>query len=319
MSDVSAIPVSKFASPEAANLYAIETGRSAPSLNGDVQELRNYYDELEYARYSGIRSQFKVSASEANLADIPVRIVVPHEGIDCENSHRVLINLHGGAFMWGWEYGSLIESNPISATGRIKVISVNYRLAPENHFPAGCVDAAAVYAELLNEYDPSSIGVYGTSAGGVLTAQLIGWLDRSGLPLPGAIGTFCATGLELGGDSSQLYELQSGKSENCANNHALRLSDLPYFRGTSADDPLVFPLQCDKILRRFPPTLLIAGGRDFAASSLTQAHRKLTAAGRRSQLYLFDGLWHAFLSDPRLPESSEAYELIARFFATHLR
>ena len=52
-----------------------------------------------------------------------------------------------------------------------------------------------------------------------------------------------------------------------------------------------------------------------AASSLTLAHRKLTAVGCDSRLFLFDGLWHAFFADPELPESLEAYDLICRFFS----
>ena len=68
----------------------------------------------------------------------------------------------------------------------------------------------------------------------------------------------------------------------------------------------------------FPPTLLLAGGRDFAASALTLAHRRLTRAGVASELFLFDGLPHAFFVWPDMPESAEAYRIVAVFFDRHL-
>jgi len=65
-------------------------------------------------------------------------------------------------------------------------------------------------------------------------------------------------------------------------------------------------------------SILLAGSRDFAASSLTVMHRRLRAAGVNAELYIFDGLPHAFLLDSELPESREAYGVISRFFDAHL-
>jgi acetyl esterase/lipase len=63
---------------------------------------------------------------------------------------------------------------------------------------------------------------------------------------------------------------------------------------------------------------MLAGSRDFAASALTLAHRRLRDAGVPAELYLFDGLPHAFFMWPDMPESIEAYRAMARFFDTHL-
>jgi acetyl esterase/lipase len=86
----------------------------------------------------------------------------------------------------------------------------------------------------------------------------------------------------------------------------------------SLTDPLANPEGADAVLKRFPPTLLIAGGRDFSASALTHMHRRLAGLGVRSDLYLFDGLWHAFFVWPDMPESREAYQLIWSFFDRNL-
>lgn len=88
--------------------------------------------------------------------------------------------------------------------------------------------------------------------------------------------------------------------------------------GVPATDPLAYPLASAAQVKAMPPTLLLAGGRDFAVSALTLAHRRLAAAGVESELQLFDGLPHAFFMWPDMPESQEAFRLIAAFFDRHL-
>jgi len=83
-----------------------------------------------------------------------------------------------------------MESIPIASLGKIKVITVDYREGPEAQFPAASEDVAAVYRALLKTYSPSSIGIYGCSAGGILTAESVAWFQSHGLPTPGAIGLF---------------------------------------------------------------------------------------------------------------------------------
>jgi hypothetical protein len=70
---------------------------------------------------------------------------------------------------------ALLESVPIASVGRFKVITVDYRQAPEATFPVASEDVAAVYKDLLKTYKPENIGVYRCSAGGALTAQAGAW------------------------------------------------------------------------------------------------------------------------------------------------
>ena len=309
---IDAIPFSGLASPAAARLFAAMKRIDAPSLESSVGELRAYYGVLDRRRAEEMRRRFPVDIEVGSTGGVPVKIVTPREGVSSANAGRVLINLHGGAFMWGGEYGGLVESIPIAALGGFTVVAVDYRQAPEHVHPAASEDVAAVYAELLDSYTAKSIGIYGCSAGGVLTAQAIVEFTHMGLPMPGALGTFCGTGLEFGGDSPHLAALTTRSSKFPKGE--VRLGALPYFGGAAADDSRVFPLVSDDWARRFPPTLMIAGGRDFAASSLTLGHRRLASVDCDSRLFLFDGLWHAFFADPELPESGEAYDLICRFF-----
>ena len=100
--------------------------------------------------------------------------------------------------------------------------------------------------------------------------------------------------------------------------HPLRLNDLPYFKCASLTDPMVFPGQSPALLAKFPPTLLITGTRDMAMSSVIQSQTLLSRAGVETELHVWDGMWHSFFSDPEMPESRDAYQVIVKFFDHHL-
>jgi monoterpene epsilon-lactone hydrolase len=99
------------------------------------------------------------------------------------NRACVLINLHGGGF--NSDSGSLIEGVPIANLAKKKVVSVYRRLTPGSPFPATVEDVVAVYQELWKDHKPQNIGISGTSAGGILTAEVAVKLKQSGLPLWG--------------------------------------------------------------------------------------------------------------------------------------
>jgi acetyl esterase/lipase len=125
----------------------------------------------------------------------------------------------------------------------------------------------------------------------------------------------CGTGLEMGGDSVAVAAAFNGSSEATA---TPTLAELPYFTGANLQDPQTFPGEHPDVLARFPPSLLVTGSRDFAASSVTVMHRRLVATGVPASLLHFDGMWHAFHMATTLPESRETFAAMAQFFETHL-
>ncbi len=110
---------------------------------------------------------YPVNIAKSTVARVPVLIVTPVEPIPAIRADRVLICLHGGGFTT--DSGARTESIPIAQLTRSKVVSVLYRLAPEHPFPAAVDDSVAVYKELLKTYQPRHIGIYGASAGSILT------------------------------------------------------------------------------------------------------------------------------------------------------
>lgn len=312
------LPPSSQLSVQARQILVRMKEESAPKdIAGDLVKQRAFYQAWNDRRLAEMRKRFATREAHSMIGGVAVDVVTPADGIAARQANRVLINVHGGAFMWGSGSGALVEAIPIAATMRAKVVTVDYRLTPENHYPAASQDVTAVYRELLKSYKPENIGIYGCSAGGMITAQATAWIRKNGMPRPGAIGTFCGTGASYSGDSPYLAGPMTG-GEVLA---APKLPDTipnPYMAGVSTDDAAAYPLNSPVETRAMPPTLLLAGGRDFAASALTLAHRRLAEVGVESDLQLFDGLPHAFFMWPDMPESIEAYDLIAHFFDHHL-
>lgn len=312
-----AIPYSNYASPEAAKLFqqVLADGRKTPSLALGIEPSRTFYDKINTDRASRMQKIYPVTIHAETIGGVPTDVVLPADGIASTQRKRVLINLHGGGFLWGAHSGGLVESIPIASLGKIKVVTVDYREGPEHVFPAASQDVTAVYTALLKQYPAKNIGIYGCSAGGVLTAEATAWIISKKLPVPGAIGTFCGSIAEFSGDSAYVAPILNGQAVPTA---PLKLLSLPYFAGAGADDPMVFPANSPALLAKFPPTLLITGTRDFAMSTELQSQRLLAAAGVDAELHVWDGMWHSFFSDPEMPESKEAYAVMVSFFNRHL-
>ncbi|WP_250634276.1 alpha/beta hydrolase [Pinirhizobacter soli] len=311
------VPFSSYASPEALTRFRqiLVEGKQAPDFSKGIEPARKFYDAINANRVERMKKLYKVKLSTSVIAGVATDVVEPADGVARDNKYRVLINLHGGGFLWGAHSGALVEAIPVAAVGRIKVISIDYRQGPDHTFPAASDDVEAVYKELLKTHPAANIGIYGCSAGGILTGEVVARLIHDGIKVPGAIGMFCSAIVSLAGDSSYVSPVLSGDP---IGKGPVSIHILPYFAGANETDPLVLPANDPAMLKKFPPTLLISGTRDFAMSSLLQSQRLLTQAGVEVDLHLWDGMWHSFFSDPELPESKEAYAVMAAFFDKHL-
>ena len=306
------VPVPKTISPEAQKMLArVVSDKAGP--NRTVEQDRAGVDKWQEGAGALSKQMYPANVSAATIAGVPVRVVTPLTMLPGKQD-RVLINVHGGGFRV--DSGSLTESIPMANLTGTKVISVLYRMAPEHPFPAAVDDTIAVYREVLKTYQPKNIGLYGTSAGAILTAEVTAKIKQLGLPMPGATGVFSGTGdLSQGGDSAAMYSLDGLSGYLAPPRHDLK--DLgPYVGTTNPRDPILSPLYSD--LSGFPPTLFITSGRDLLLSGTTILHRAYLRAGVEAQLVVFEALPHAFWNNPELPESKEADALMAKFFDTHL-
>ena len=305
------VPVPTTISPEAQKVLArIVSDATVPQT---LEQRRAGTDRWQVGAGEASKKLYPANVAADTIAGVPVRVVTPLS-IAPEKGDRVLINLHGGGF--NSDSGSLTETIPIANLTGTKVVAVLYRLAPEHPYPAGLDDALAVYKELLKTYKPSHIGIYGTSAGAILTAEVTAKLKQLNLPLPGATGIFSGMGdFSQRGDSAAIYALNGFSGHLDPPKPGAR--ELDYYAGlTDPKDPVLSPLYGD--LSGFPPTLFVTSGRDLLLSGTTILHRAYLRAGVKAELVVFEALPHAFWNNPALPESKEADQLMAKFLDTHL-
>ena len=320
-----AVPLSSYMSPEAKRrfLEQVSEARTKEPISPDLDIVgqRAWVDAWYRQKVERATELYPVNIEERRLAGVRVHVVTPKGGP--ARKDRVLINVHGGGFRVGGVWGGLAESIPIAAAANIPVVTVDYRMAPEHKFPAASEDVAAVYVELLKKHAAENIGIYGCSSGGLLAASAVAWFQKKHLPRPGAIGIFCA-GVDKvqGGDSlyiSAILDVSLGlpRAPRPPNWVPKRPPDA-YLSDANHDDPLVWPVNSDEVLREFPPTLLISATRDATLSQVLYTHRRLVNVGVEADLHVWEGMGHNFLVEMDLPESKDAYDTIARFFNNHL-
>lgn len=301
------VPIPATLSPEAQKWLA-SLANSTPGPE-DLATRRKRTDEWRARQSAGAKRLFPVNIESTTTAGVPTDIITPIE-IPAQNRNLVLINLHGGGF--NSDSGSLIEGDPIANLTKIKVVSVYYRLAPENPFPAAVDDVVAVYKELLKTHKPKDIGIFGTSAGAILTGEVAVRLKQLQLPLPSALGLFSTLAdYSHPADSQEIFTLNGfpGVLKPQDPNGAIGEE---YAGKTDRKDPVLSPIYAD--LKGMPPTLLVTSTRDLLLSNTSLFHRALLHAGVEAQLVVFEALPHAFWYHFELPETTEALNIMAKFF-----
>jgi monoterpene epsilon-lactone hydrolase len=311
------LPPSIYASDEAKKAMPRRpTDMEAPMIAalaaGRAGEMRTKVGEFMKGKLDRLKATYGVTTRTEMLGPIPLVHMVPN-GMPAANAHKILLNLPGGGFVMGTADGTgSIEGIPLAALAKVEVVSMTYRQGPEHWFPAASEDVATVYRELLKTHKPQDIAVFGCSAGGLLTAESMAWFLKDKLPLPGAAGIFCASADARWGGDSRAY----GRPFQ-----ALPAADRErqYFHPGDEQNPLASPILTPDVLRKFPPTLVITATRAPELSSAVNTHRELVKAGVEADLHVWDGLGHAFFYDASLPESREAFDVMARFFRKHLK
>lgn len=283
-----------------------------PAAPADLEGARKHYDAFNRRHCEAARALHPVDVEDREIAGVTVHVVTPVGGA---RDSRTLVCLHGGAFMWGSGAGALVEAVPVAEMSGMRVVAVDYRLAPEHIFPAAVDDAVAVYLALAQDQPAVSIGIYGASAGAILTGQVVARLASQGLDLPGAVAMLHGAPIDFDGDAAIFANVFNPGSGPLV---VPTPAQLPYFRGTDLDDPLVLPGRNPDMLAKFPPSLLITGTRDFAGGATAMMHRRLLAAGVEANLVLFDGMYHGHHVAAGLPESRETNTILATFFQKRL-
>ena len=312
------VPVPTTVSPQLQKLISNPINPSwnaAPKTDAEWQALADSGAAAAIQNLPALRERLHVKVEPQTLDGVKVYVVTP-QAIPERNRNRLLIHLHGGCYVFGPGEAATTEAILMAGFGHFKVISVDYRMPPQAYFPAALDDAVAVWKAVLKSSAPGRLGIFGSSAGGALTLELILRAKQLGLALPAAIapGTPMAD-LTKTGDSfytnAMLDNVLVSPEGRCDAAAAF------YANGHQLDDPLLSPIYGD--LHGFPPAILTSGTRDLLLSNTVRVHRKLRAAGVEASLQVFEGQSHGqYMRDDTAPETREAFDEIAAFFDRHL-
>ncbi|MDB6012256.1 MAG: esterase, partial [Gammaproteobacteria bacterium] len=293
------IPTPTTVSPPLQSLIAQQP--VMPQAPGNVEEWHQVVQraaERDLQRVAAVRKQFAVSVEPVQLGGVPCFIITPAQ-LPESNQHRLLLHLHGGAYVFAPGEAGTLEAIVMAGFGHMKVISVDYRMPPDHPYPAAMDDAMAVWKALVQREKPDHIGIFGTSTGGGMTLALVQRIKEEGQPLPGAIAPGTPwSDLTKTGDS--YYTNETVDNALVAYEPLLGAAARLYAHGRDLKDPHLSPVYGD--FQGFPPTLLTTGTRDLFLSNTIRVHRKLREAGVEAQLEVYEGQSHAqYLADSTTP------------------
>jgi monoterpene epsilon-lactone hydrolase len=260
---------------------------------------------------------------ERALADPPPAgtaiVAESHGGVGCERvtaegaeGGGLVLLLHGGGYVAGCPITHRKMAAQISAATGVPVLVPDYRLAPENPFPAGLDDALSVARAVGTG---PGMAVVGDSAGGGLAVALCLALRDAGEALPAAAVLFSPwTDILAQGES------YAGNAIADPSMNAERLRDAGRLYVGDGDplNPLVSPVRAN--LAGLPPMLIQVGGAEMMLDDSTIFAERLRDAGGAAECEVWDGLWHVFQNHaPRVPEAVEAIARAGTFLQRHLR
>ena len=270
-----------------------------------LEERRALMDSFESSPPDG------TTVTAVTAGGVPGEWVIAPEA----DADRVILYLHGGGYSMGSPRSHRNLVAKLSSEARARVLSLDYRLAPEHPFPAAVDDAVAAYRFLLGEgIAANRIAIAGDSAGGGLTLATLLALRDEGDPLPAAAAPISAwTDLEGTGESTTT---RAAVDVMIDPENLKETADL-YANGVDIREPRLSPLYGD--YSGLPPLLLQVGDAEVLLDDSVRVAERAKAAGVDVTLEVWDEMphvWHAFTG--LLPEADQAIAVIGEFVRSRI-
>ncbi|GAA0102331.1 hypothetical protein UT300012_30460 [Paraclostridium bifermentans] len=265
---------------------------------------RNFMDESLNQSLKDLKQDY--SLNEVDIKGIKAAWI---ESLNSIKNKGVIIYLHGGCYIYGNINNYCTIPVQISNTTGLKVLSVNYSLAPENPFPKAIEDVQNIYEYLIEEgYTSDQIVIVGDSAGGGLALATVIKLRDLKVDLPAALGLFSPwVDLTLKGDTIETLK----DFDNILSKRQLEGAAKIYAEKQELTNPLISPVFAD--LKNCPPMMILAGGREILLSDSINLARRANLDNTIVNFIVWDKLDHVFAVDSTLPESKEAIEILGKF------
>jgi acetyl esterase/lipase len=252
-----------------------------------------------------------VITTSGSLGGVPTLDIATAE----TRSDAVLLWFHSGWYVLGSPRTAAALSSDVARRTGAKVVSVDYRLAPEHPYPAALQDARAAYRGLLDSgVRPQDVAMVGESAGGGLVASTLASLGEEGLPQPAAAVLFSPwADLTLSGES--MTTKVGIDPAFVPEKVSVRVAD--YVGDADPADPAISPIFAD--LRGLPPLLIQAGSYEILLDDAVRLAARAAAADVPVRLEVTPAVPHYFQAfAAMLEEGDAALDNVARFLEAHL-
>lgn len=249
---------------------------------------------------------YGVKKTAFKIGDIGAEWLLPKK----HDEKRVIMYLHGGAYIAGSPKTHRTLAARIAKKSESKALIIDYRLAPENPFPAAVDDAETAYKWLLKQgYISTNIVFAGDSAGGGLTLATMLKLRDEKIPLPGAAVCLSPwTDLAITGDSVKLKK----NEDLMLTEHYLKFSAEKYVGNNNPKNPYISPLYAE--LKGLPPILIQTGTADLIVDDALRFVENAKKSGLDITLDLWQDMFHVFqIFGWYFPESKTALKKIGNF------
>jgi acetyl esterase/lipase len=278
--------------------------QSSPPGAGSIEESRAGFDAMLMAT----PVPDDATVEELTIENINADWVSVPESDD----NRVVLYFHGGGYVIGSNVGYREFATRLARATRARVLLLNYRLAPENPFPAAVDDAVMAYRWLLGQgVAADRIMIAGDSAGGGLTIAALVALRDAGETLPACATCFSPwVDLTGSGDSAK----PGAVDDPMVGSEGLQDMSRTY-AGDDLRNPLASPLYAD--LSSLPPTLVFVGTREILLNDATRIVDNARAAGVDTSLNVGEGLIHVWQLFA-VPEAAESLTQVGSFIAKHV-
>jgi acetyl esterase/lipase len=227
--------------------------------------------------------------------------------------NKILMYIHGGGFISGdCNSHRMHMVNFAQGTG-VKVLQFNYRMAPEDPFPAPVEDCVKVYCQLLKKYPVENIIIGGESAGGTLTLSTLAALKKMEIPYPaGSFAVSPVTNL-----SRKAESVISNEKKDIAKIGAWELWTKMYIADTNLTDTVLSPALGN--LTGYPPLLLYVGSHETLLDDAVEYANKAIESGVDVAFKIWQGMVHAWpLMAPMFKEATQAHQEICGFVKERL-
>jgi len=229
---------------------------------------------------------------------------------------NIILYFHGGGFSTGSSIYARTLTTKLALATCMDVFCFDYRLAPENPYPAAAEDAMKIWNYLLLQgYGASNIMVAGDSAGGNLVLSLLLRLKKEERMLPGSLTLLSPwTDMTASGKSYQT----KGEADPVLNEAYIRQMVGHYTAEDVSDlcNPYLSPVFGD--FHGFPPTYIQVGDQEILLSDASRLYKKMLKDGVYVKLDVFRGMWHVFQMSP-FKTAYEAITQIANFIFYNCR